>query len=113
MSTFATILHHGRFDVHTLASFCACLVAAHLTLIGREWVEHNGGHGSRCDQTQEGILFPWRDHFVVWLTRGETQVLLMGKSNSGKTSMRSIIFANYLGTERVLLAVHDGAAAHD
>lgn len=27
-----------------------------------------------------------------------TQVLLMGKSGSGKTSMRSIIFANYLGT---------------
>ena len=26
------------------------------------------------------------------------QVLLMGKSGSGKTSMRSIIFANYLGT---------------
>jgi hypothetical protein len=25
------------------------------------------------------------------------QVLLMGKSGSGKTSMRSIIFANYLG----------------
>jgi hypothetical protein len=26
-----------------------------------------------------------------------SQVLLMGKSGSGKTSMRSIIFANYLG----------------
>lgn len=28
------------------------------------------------------------------------KVLLMGKSGSGKTSMRSIIFANYIGTER-------------
>lgn len=25
------------------------------------------------------------------------KVLLMGKSSSGKTSMRSVIFANYLG----------------
>ena len=25
------------------------------------------------------------------------KVLLMGKSGSGKTSMRSVIFANYLG----------------
>jgi predicted GTPase len=28
----------------------------------------------------------------------KSKVLLMGKSGSGKTSMRSIIFANYLGT---------------
>jgi GTPase SAR1 family protein len=32
------------------------------------------------------------------------QVLLMGKSGSGKTSMRSIIFANYLGLLLELLA---------
>ena len=29
------------------------------------------------------------------------KVLLMGKSSSGKTSMRSVIFANYLGPSRL------------
>jgi Ras-related GTP-binding protein A/B len=33
----------------------------------------------------------------VWSRR--VQVLLMGKSGSGKTSMRSIIFANYLARD--------------
>ncbi|RYZ67318.1 MAG: hypothetical protein EOP08_03035 [Proteobacteria bacterium] len=42
------------------------------------WV-HGGTHGCAC-------------------ARVRVQVLLMGKSGSGKTSMRSVIFANYLGT---------------
>jgi GTP-binding protein EngB required for normal cell division len=31
------------------------------------------------------------------------KVLLMGKSNAGKTSMRSIIFANYIARETTRL----------
>lgn len=37
------------------------------------------------------------------LTRTARQVLLMGKSGSGKTSMRSIIFANYLARDTMRL----------
>lgn len=35
--------------------------------------------------------------------RNQKKVLLMGKSGSGKTSMRSIIFANYLGRDTMRL----------
>jgi Ras-related GTP-binding protein A/B len=36
-------------------------------------------------------------------TRSKKKVLLMGKSGSGKTSMRSIIFANYLARDTMRL----------
>lgn len=36
---------------------------------------------------------------------GKNKVLLMGKSGSGKTSMRSIIFANYLARDTWRLGV--------
>jgi hypothetical protein len=35
----------------------------------------------------------------------------MGKSGSGKTSMRSIIFANYIGTSEFVLRVSHLAAS--
>jgi len=34
-------------------------------------------------------------HVCAWITK----VLLMGKSGAGKTSMRSIIFANYIARD--------------
>ena len=37
--------------------------------------------------------------FVVVIVFENLQVLLMGKSGSGKTSMRSIIFANYIARD--------------
>jgi predicted GTPase len=42
-----------------------------------------------------------RKHLVqhTGLNGAEFQVLLMGKSSSGKTSMRSIIFANYIARD--------------
>ena len=36
---------------------------------------------------------------IMSLCLSSTQVLLMGKSGSGKTSMRSIIFANYIARD--------------
>jgi alpha-D-ribose 1-methylphosphonate 5-triphosphate synthase subunit PhnL len=40
------------------------------------------------------------------------QVLLMGKSGSGKTSMRSIIFANYIARDTTRLAATSTGAFH-
>lgn len=61
-----------------------------------------------------GLLFLWLQQYVFTLRGPESsccsvvanssvfspsQVLLMGKSGSGKTSMRSIIFANYIARD--------------
>jgi Ras-related GTP-binding protein A/B len=42
---------------------------------------------------------PWRRRQVMPNTAMKKKVLLMGKSGSGKTSMRSIIFANYIARD--------------
>lgn len=49
-------------------------------------------------------------HCIVHIKRAHVfQVLLMGKSGSGKTSMRSIIFANYIARDtRRLGATSEG-----
>ena len=46
------------------------------------------------------------NHLVVNLTlrMSQKKVLLMGKSGAGKTSMRSIIFANYLARDTMRLS---------
>ena len=36
---------------------------------------------------------------IVYIINSIKKVLLMGKSGSGKTSMRSIIFANYIARD--------------
>ena len=41
-----------------------------------------------------------------------TQVLLMGKSGSGKTSMRSIIFANYIARDTRRLGATSKSYSH-
>lgn len=48
----------------------------------------------------------FRDRILIFV-----KVLLMGKSGSGKTSMRSIIFANYIGTSVFVLRVSHLAAS--
>ena len=69
-------------------------------------------HGSACTAHRTcwheplSILTPW--HCLA-----ATQVLLMGKSGSGKTSMRSIIFANYIARDtRRLGATSKPCARH-
>lgn len=45
---------------------------------------------------------------VLFVRLFSTQVLLMGKSGSGKTSMRSIIFANYIARDTRRLGATSG-----
>ncbi|XP_068918480.1 ras-related GTP-binding protein A isoform X2 [Petaurus breviceps papuanus] len=65
-----------------------------------------GGGGGDCvgdgDGEADGDTLAFPMHTLWWvmpITAMKKKVLLMGKSGSGKTSMRSIIFANYIARD--------------
>lgn len=51
------------------------------------------------DAIYDATLFLYNNYVYVLCLCTVLQVLLMGKSGSGKTSMRSIIFANYIARD--------------
>ncbi|XP_020834601.2 ras-related GTP-binding protein A isoform X1 [Phascolarctos cinereus] len=73
---------------------------------GEEGGGGGGGGGGDCvgdgDSEADGDTLAFPMHTLWWvmpITAMKKKVLLMGKSGSGKTSMRSIIFANYIARD--------------